>query len=100
MDAEWRKGNNSSSIREMSSTKLCSDGGTGVINCWTESEFNAVTNLTTYSQVFAQKYNNIGTVQWSAGGVQICTANGLRAAQDIIIDGSNGAIICFADSER
>ncbi len=92
--------NISNNLREAYSSKLCSDGGTGVIICWTESEYNTATNLTTYSQVFAQKYNSAGTALWSAGGVQICTANGIRAAEDIIPDGSNGAIICFADTRN
>ena len=92
--------NNSNNLREMYSSKLCSDGGAGVIVCWTESEFNIATKLTTFSQVFVQKYNSMGTAIWSAGGVQICTATGLRAAEDIIPDGSNGAITCFADTRN
>ncbi len=94
------KVNNSSSTREIYSSKLCSDGGTGALICWTESEFNAVSNLTTFSQVFVQKYNSNGAIQWSAGGVQVCVSSGFRAAQDIITDGSNGAIICFADTRN
>ncbi len=92
--------NSSNPLREMYSSKLCSDGGTGVIICWAESEYNSITNLTTYSQVFAQKYNSNGTALWSAGGVQICTANGLRGGEDIIPDGSNGAIIYFGDTRN
>ena len=92
--------NNSNNLREMYSSKLCSDGGTGVIICWAESEYDSITNLTTYSQVFAQKYNSNGTALWSAGGVQICTATGLRGGEDIIPDGSNGAIIYFGDSRN
>lgn len=92
--------NSSNPLREMYSSKLCSDGGTGVVICWTESEYNTVTSLTTYSQVFVQKYNSAGTALWSAGGVQICTATGIRAAEDLIPDGSNGAIICFGDTRN
>lgn len=91
---------NNISNRDIYTANLCSDGGLGVIICWDESETYPTSTVTSYSQVFAQKYNTAGVAQWNTGGIQICTANGLRGGQYVIADGSNGAIICFGDTRN
>ena len=57
-------------------------------------------NIPTYAQVFAQRFNIAGTAQWAAGGVQVSTAAGIRAISSIVSDGSNGAFISFSDARN
>jgi len=91
---------NASNNRERYGARLCTDGSNGVIVAWQESTYDSATMLTTYSQVFAQKYNSALASQWTGGGVQVCTATGLRAGASIVADGSAGAIVTFADSRN
>lgn len=55
-------------------------------------------NLTSNNQVFAQRYNNAGVALWIPNGVQVCTAPGFRAGNNIITDGASGAIVFFVDT--
>jgi len=91
---------NSVGSRELFTANLCLDGSTGVIVCWDESINDPNSDFISYSQVFAQKFNANGTAQWTAGGIQICTASGFRGGGNITADGSNGAIICFGDTRN
>jgi hypothetical protein len=86
--------------RESFEVRLCSDGGSGVIVVWSESIYDTDNLLTTYSQLFAQKYNSAGAAQWGDGGMEVCTAVGLRGASSVVPDGSGGAIISFLDTRN
>ena len=70
----------------------------GVIVTWTDELDDSVTDTTITAQVYAQRYNTSGIAQWGTGGVQVCTASGLRAASCIVSDGNNGALIGFEDT--
>ncbi len=88
--------------RSANSIKLCQDGSNGVVLVWDESIYDsAITvNRTTFSQIYAQRYNSAGAKQWGANGVQVCTAPGLRAGATLINDGNGGFIICFGDARN
>ncbi len=91
---------NAANNREVFNGQLARDGAGGVIISWTESVYDNITNLTTYAQAFAQKYNSTGIAQWTNGGVQLCTAPGLTINGSMIDDGSGGIIISLTDSRN
>jgi hypothetical protein len=49
------------------------------------------------SDIYAQRLNSSGVLQWAPNGVAISTAGGPQVYPDIIADGSGGAIITWAD---
>lgn len=91
---------NSNTDREVGEVRLCSDGGTGVIVTWGESVFDDNLLLTTYSQLFVQKFNSAGIAQWVADGVEVSDIQSLRAGASVVPDGSGGVIIAFADARN
>jgi hypothetical protein len=91
---------NADNNREAQSLTLSSDGAAGVVAVWDESSYNEITNLTTYSQIFAQRFNSAGVKQWTANGVQVSTAPGIRGLPVLINDGNGGFVICFADTRN
>lgn len=75
--------------------QLVSDHSGGAIILWTDDR-NGVFNF----DLYAQRIDASGTMLWDAAGVPVCTApNGQYAAQ-IVTDGSNGAIVVWADGRR
>lgn len=50
--------------------------------------------------VYAQKINALGVVQWTTDGVAICTANNVQSNPRIDPDGLNGVIIAWADKRN
>jgi hypothetical protein len=91
---------NTATNREKQGSRLVQDGNGGVIVAWSESVYNELNSLTTYAQIFAQKYNSAGASQWTSGGVQVCTAAGLRAGHIMIPDGSGGVLMVFTDARN
>ncbi|MDP1676259.1 MAG: T9SS type A sorting domain-containing protein [Bacteroidota bacterium] len=70
---------------------IVSDGSGGAIITWFDSR-SGVDN-----DIFAQKINGSGTVQWKADGVTISNAAGSQSSPAIVSDGSGGAIITWQD---
>jgi hypothetical protein len=91
---------NNNNDREAYEIRLCSDGNGGVIVVWSEDIYDTDFFVTTYSQIFAQKYTSAGVAQWGDGGLEICAVDALRANPSIVTDGSGGAIISFADTRN
>ncbi|MFW9865193.1 MAG: hypothetical protein ACFFEN_03770 [Candidatus Thorarchaeota archaeon] len=73
--------------------KLLNDGEGGGIIVWRDYR-NGVK-----SDVYAQKVNSNGSIQWEANGVAICTAINHQNVSDLVSDGTGGAIIVW-DDER
>lgn len=72
--------------------QLVPDGIGGAIAVWQD------TRSGTIRDVYAQRVNSAGAVQWTADGVAICTAaGGSKRAHNVVTDGSGGAIIAWAD---
>lgn len=67
------------------------DGVGGAIICW--GDFRSGT-----SDIFAQRVNGAGTVQWAANGVSVCNAAGNQAAPGIVSDSAGGAVIAWDDA--
>jgi len=75
-----------------SSAKLISDGVGGAIVAWIDERSGN-------RDIYAQRANASGEVLWAADGVLLCTATGYGSF-DIISDGSEGAIVAWADDSR
>jgi len=71
---------------------IVSDGAEGAIITW--EDFRSGTNY----DIYAQRINASGAVQWSANGVPISTAESHQFRPSIVSDGSGGAIITWEDN--
>lgn len=74
--------------------EMTSDGTGGTILVW-EDERDGAGN----SDIFAQRVDTFGTVQWG-NGVAICTAPFNQIEATIVSDGAGGAIIGWLDSRQ
>lgn len=77
---------------------IVSDGAGGAIITWQDLR----TTSTTGNDIYAQKINSSGVVQWQANGVLICNATGSQPNSTsgfvILTDGAGGAIIIWDDA--
>jgi hypothetical protein len=71
---------------------ILSDGSGGAIITWVDERNGAGTY-----DIYAQRIDASGVVQWTANGVAICTATNHQLNPDIVSDGSDGAIISWVD---
>ncbi|MDO9391673.1 MAG: T9SS type A sorting domain-containing protein [bacterium] len=71
---------------------IVSDGSSGAIITWYD-----VRSGTSYD-IYAQRVNALGAVQWAANGLAICTATGNQQYPTIVSDGAGGAIITWHDN--
>lgn len=71
--------------------KIVSDGVGGAVMSWTDYRTG------TTADIYAQRVNSTGAVQWTATGVIICTAAGDQIKSQICSDGSSGAFITWED---
>ena len=69
-----------------SNPKLRGDGSGGAIIVWQDKRFGL--NF----DVYAQRVNSAGTVQWTGNGVVICNAADNQSAIDLTNEGINGAL--------
>lgn len=70
---------------------ITSDGAGGAIVTWQDGRSGN-------SDIYAQRVNPTGTVQWTADGISICTSSGTQQSPTIASDGIGGAIITWGDS--
>jgi hypothetical protein len=71
--------------------QLISDGAGGAIVVWQDRR-----NF--YNDIFAQRIASNGSIQWTADGVPVCTADMHQQNPTIAPDGSGGAIIAWQDN--
>jgi hypothetical protein len=74
------------------STKIVSDAAGGAIICWLDQR-----NFGSGQDIYAQRVNASGLVQWVNNGVIVCNATALQTAQQMIADGNGGTIITWED---
>jgi hypothetical protein len=67
---------------------IVEDGAGGAIITW-------IDNRTLYEDIYAQRVNASGVVQWTTDGVPMCSTTGFAWFPEIISDGQNGAIITW-----
>jgi hypothetical protein len=77
-------------VSDQFSPRLVSDGAGGAIIAWYD---NRAGNY----DIYAQRINGAGVVQWTTDGVAVCTATGNQNAHQLLADGSGGAIIVWSD---
>jgi hypothetical protein len=70
---------------------IVSDGASGGIVVWQD--------LRNFSyDLYAQRINASGAVQWTANGIVICDAASTQNEQSVIADGSGGAVVTWKDA--
>lgn len=74
------------------STKIVSDGAGGAIICWLDQR-----NFGSGQDIYAQKINSSGLVQWVNNGIAVCNATALQTAQQMVSDGAGGAVLAWED---
>ena len=67
------------------------DGSGGSIVAWQDFRSNNVL------EIYAQRLNASGYIQWTAQGIAVCTGKASLALGQIIPDGAGGAIIAWSD---
>ncbi len=70
---------------------MITDGSGGCIITWHDAR------VAGNDDVYAQRVNASGAVQWTADGIAICAATGSQHSPTIISDGSGGAYITWYD---
>ena len=70
--------------------QIISDGAGGAIVTWQD-------NRGANADIYAQRVNSSGAVQWTANGVALCTATGDQIECQIASDGAGGAIVTWSD---
>ena len=71
--------------------QICSDGAGGAIITWQD-------NRDGNYDIYVQKINSSGDIQWDANGTAICTKSGGQVSPQIVSDGVNGSIITWQDN--
>ncbi len=69
---------------------IASDGASGAIVAWQDSR-------TSPSNIYAQRVDAAGAVQWTANGIVVCNEAMAQTAPQIVPDGSGGAIVAWTD---
>ncbi len=72
-------------------SQILSDASGSAIIAWTDYRG-------ANSDIYSQRVNSAGTVQWTANGVVVCGAIDSQARPELASDGSGGAIITWDDS--
>jgi hypothetical protein len=82
----------SAAARDQAVPTITADGSGGAIIAWYDDR-----NCCFNPDIFAQRVDASGAVQWTANGVAICTAVKEQTWPDIVTDGAGGAIIVWED---
>jgi predicted lipoprotein with Yx(FWY)xxD motif len=73
------------------SSGIVSDGAGGAIVAWDDQRSGNY-------DIYVQRVNASGVVQWTANGVALCTATGSQYAPTIVSDGAGGAFVTWYDN--
>ncbi|MCF8247796.1 MAG: hypothetical protein K9J37_03950 [Saprospiraceae bacterium] len=76
--------------------KLTNDGSNGAIITWIDHRNEPIPNGS-YIDIYAQRINSAGVVQWTADGIPVCEANGGQLGPVISEDGNGGCYIVWND---
>jgi hypothetical protein len=79
--------------RNQTYPSLASDGAGGAIIAWQDNRDGAY-------DIYAQRIDASGSVQWTADGIVVCNAGQSQTAPRVITDGAGGAIIAWTDGRN
>ena len=79
-------------LAQQYNTKMVADGSGGAIMCWEDKR-----NFGSNTDLYAQRVNNSGVVQWASNGIAICTANGIQFSHQLVADATGGFIVTWED---
>lgn len=74
--------------------RICTDGAGGAIIAWKDNRNSGITG----ADIYTQKVNSTGDIQWTNNGVGACTWPTDQWKHQICSDGMGGAIIAYKDS--
>jgi hypothetical protein len=77
---------------DQTALQVIPDGAGGAIVVWQDYRNG------THYDIFVQRVNGSGVVQWVSGGVPLCTATGNQSVPQLVSDGAGGAIVAWQDS--
>ena len=77
---------------------FCDDYGTSFFT-WTDYRVDDDTMMLTGTDIYAQKVDIDGNVQWQLNGTPICAREGIQWLPQICTDGTDGAIINWVDAD-
>ncbi|HEU4928912.1 MAG TPA: T9SS type A sorting domain-containing protein [Candidatus Krumholzibacteria bacterium] len=80
-------------VNAQTAPQLVEDGLGGAIITWSDQRTEVV-----QTDIYAQRVNSAGSVQWSVDGVALCTASDSQNAVAITTDGAGGAIATWTDN--
>ncbi|UCF05807.1 MAG: T9SS type A sorting domain-containing protein [bacterium] len=83
----------SAPVRQQTYPLLASDGANGAIIAWQDSRDGAF-------DIYAQRIDAAGTVQWTADGIVICNSGQSQVYPQVVADGSGGAVIAWSDNRN
>ena len=78
--------------KDQKNFSMVGDGSGGAIITWEDNR-----NSSTGSDIYAQRINANGQVQWTSNGVPVCIDTLSQSLPQIVSDGSGGAIITWGD---
>jgi hypothetical protein len=81
---------------DQTALQIISDGSGGAIITWEDCRDCGGFN----KDIYAQRINAGGTVQWTTNGVAVCTYSGDQIQPVLVTDGSGGTIIAWEDHRR
>jgi hypothetical protein len=76
---------------------VISDGNGGAIITWTDYRNDVSFNNT---DIFAQKINAAGEVQWTANGIAVCNNNTNQRSPRLALFGNGGAVVVWSDDRN
>ncbi len=72
--------------------KIATDGLGGAVITWRDERVD-----NNNADIYAQRVDHDGGIQWTEGGVRICAADGLQTKPQLVYEGYCGVIIAWAD---
>jgi predicted lipoprotein with Yx(FWY)xxD motif len=81
-----------SAVGHQFSPLTVSDGAGGAVITWSDGRVS-----TPVTDIYAQRVNNAGSLQWAANGVALCTAGNDQFVQMVTTDGAGGVIAAWRD---
>lgn len=79
---------------DQSQLVIAADGAGGAVLVWVDERDLA----TSGPDLYAQRVTSLGTAQWAAQGVPVCTATGVQGQPAVQASPAGGAVIAFTDS--